>query len=93
VTAEQRAAAMGHHSAPQPARWLTTAGGHVDIEVVRALDGWPTRRLEFAIEDTRRGAGEDLGEDGADKRAPSVSDGDAVTARRPSRARRWVAAL
>jgi hypothetical protein len=65
----------------------------VDIEVVRALDGWPARRLEFAIEDTRHGAGEDLEEDGADKRAPSVSDGDAVTTGRPTRAPRWVTAL
>jgi hypothetical protein len=43
------------------------AGGHVHIEVVRALDGWPAQRWEFVGEDTRRGAGEDLGKDGADR--------------------------
>jgi hypothetical protein len=57
--------------------------------VVRALDGWPARRWEFAGEDTRRGAGEDLGKDGADRRASSVSDGDAATAGRPTHVRGW----
>jgi hypothetical protein len=61
----------------------------VDIEVVRALDGWPARRWEFAGEDTWRGAGEDLGKDGADRRASSVSDGDAATAGRPTHVRGW----
>jgi hypothetical protein len=28
-------------------RWLTTEGGQVGIEVVRALDVWPARRWEF----------------------------------------------
>jgi hypothetical protein len=43
----------------------------------------------FASEDTRRGAGEDLGKDGADRRALSVSDGDAVMADRPAHMRGW----
>jgi hypothetical protein len=43
VAAEQRATAMEHHSAPPPMRQLTTTAGHVDIEVVQALDGWPAR--------------------------------------------------
>jgi hypothetical protein len=75
---EQRAAVMGCHGAPQPMPQLTTVGGQVDIEVVRALDGWPARRQEFASEVMRRGAGKNLVEDGADKWAPSFSDGDAV---------------
>jgi hypothetical protein len=43
----------------------------------------------FADEDTRRGAGEDLGKDGADRRAPSVSDRDAVMAGRLAHMRGW----
>jgi hypothetical protein len=61
----------------------------VDIDVVRALDGWPARRRDFADEDTWRGAGEDLGEDGADRWALFVSDGDAVMAGRPAHVWRW----
>jgi hypothetical protein len=60
-------------------RRLTTAGGHVDIEVVRALDGWLAQQWEFG----RRGhAGAEqggLGEDGPDRWAPSVSNGGTVT--------------
>jgi hypothetical protein len=43
----------------------------------------------FAGEDTWRGVGEDLGKDGADSQAPSVSDGDAVTAGRLAHMRGW----
>jgi hypothetical protein len=67
-----------------------TVGGQVDIKVVQALDGWPSRRWEFVGEDTWRGAGEDLGDDRAHRWAPSISDGDAVTAGKPARTRRWV---
>jgi hypothetical protein len=81
---------MGCHSAPQPTRWLTMAGGQVDIEVVRALDGCPARRWEFADEDTRHGAGEDLGKDGADRRDSSISNGNEVMAGRPAHTRGWL---
>jgi hypothetical protein len=50
------------------------------------------RRLDdgnFAGEDTWRGAGEDLGKDGADRWASSVSDGDAVLVIRPTHMRGW----
>jgi hypothetical protein len=43
----------------------------------------------FAGEDTRRGAWEDLGKDGANRQAPSVSDCDAVTAGRPAHMWGW----
>jgi hypothetical protein len=77
-------------SAPQPTRQLTVVGGQVDIEVVRALDGWLARRWEFASEDTRRGVGEDLGKDGANRWAPSVSDGDAVSSGKLAHAQGWL---
>jgi hypothetical protein len=38
----------GMHGALQPMRRLTTASGQVDIEVVRALNGWVARRWKFA---------------------------------------------
>jgi hypothetical protein len=40
-------------------RWLTTEGGQVDVEVVRALDVWPNRRREFG---QRGHAGAEQGE-------------------------------
>jgi hypothetical protein len=40
-----------------------------------------------------REAWEDLGEDGADRRASSISDGGVVTAGNPARAWRWDVAL
>jgi hypothetical protein len=43
----------------------------------------------FVSEDTRREAGEDLGKDGADRRALSISDCDTVMAGRPSQMRGW----
>jgi hypothetical protein len=38
----------------------------------------------FVSEDTQHRAGEDLGKDGANWWAPSVSDGDAVMAGKPA---------
>jgi hypothetical protein len=66
----------------------------------RQVDRWTLRwckhstggRLDdgnFADEDTRCGAWEDLGKDGADRQAPSVSDDDVVTAGRPAHMRVW----
>jgi hypothetical protein len=80
---QRRWDATAHRNRRDDSRW------QVDNEVLQALDGWPDRQREFADEDTRRGAGEDLGEDESDRRAPSVSDGDVVTAGKPTRARRW----
>jgi hypothetical protein len=74
-------------------QWLTTPGGQVGIEVVRALDMWLARRWKFG---RRRHAGaeqEGLGEDGPNRWAPSVSNDDAVMGGKPAHARRWAEAL
>jgi hypothetical protein len=71
---------MGRHGAPETMRRLKVAGEHAAILVVRGGDGWPVRRRQFGrcchAGEQRR---EDLGEEGAGRRAPSVSDGGAVT--------------
>jgi hypothetical protein len=47
-----------------------TAGGQVDIEVVRALDGWPARRWEFGQQGYTGAKQWGLEEDGPDRWAP-----------------------
>jgi hypothetical protein len=101
IIGQQREDGTGQHEAAcsRPRRRAPGAGilagaatgsnRAVGIEVVQALDGWLARRREFTGEDTRRGAGEDLGDDRADRRAPSISDGDAVRAGKPAHAQRW----
>jgi hypothetical protein len=51
----------------------------VDIAVVRALNGWPTRRREFGQRGHEGAEQGGLGEDGPDRWVPSVSNGGAVT--------------
>jgi hypothetical protein len=82
----RRAAVTGHHGALQ----LTLSQGgseHVTILVARGGDGWPAQRRQFGRRchagEQRRG---DLGEERADRRAPSVSDGGVVTGSRMARA-------
>jgi hypothetical protein len=54
-------------------------GEHATILVAWVGDGWPARRQQFGycgdVGEQRR---EDLGEEGADRRAPSIIDGGAV---------------
>jgi hypothetical protein len=72
---------MGHHGPPQPTQRLKVAGEHAASLVAWGGDGWLAHQKEFG----RRGyAGaeqrrEDLGEERADRRDPSISDGGAVT--------------
>jgi hypothetical protein len=56
---------MGHHGPPQPMRRRVVTG--------RRCSGG-----NCGGNASERAAGEDLGEDGPDRWAPSVSDGDAV---------------
>jgi hypothetical protein len=72
-------------------RWLTMADGHVDIEVVRALDVCPARGWEFGRQQhvgAERGGG-GLGEDGPERWASSASDDGVVTGGRPAHERSW----
>jgi hypothetical protein len=50
----------------------------VDIAMVRALNGWPTRRREFGQRGHESAEQGGLGEDGPDRWVPSVSNGGAV---------------
>jgi hypothetical protein len=86
----RRAAVTGRHDAPQPTRRLKTTGAHVGILTMEGGDGWPARLRQFGqrchVSEQRR---EDLGEERADRRAPSVRDGGALTTGRPAQTRRW----
>jgi hypothetical protein len=77
---------MAHCNQHDGSRW------QVDKSTLRWCKHSTGGRLDdrnFASKDTRRGAGEDLGKDGADRRTPSVSDRDVVMAGRLAHMRGW----
>jgi hypothetical protein len=75
-----------------PRRTATDATAHDGRWTLRWCKHSTGGRLDdgnFADEDTQHGAGEDLGKDEADRRAPSVNNGDTVMAGMLAHMRGW----